>query len=66
MKFPGVTPSEILHSQTGIDAILSNVSGIAMKLYLKSHISDNCQITQFGQYNPIHDKHKRPRALFTD
>jgi hypothetical protein len=65
-KLPRVTPIETLHEQTGIETIQTHVSRIAKKLYLKSQSSENPQIRQLGQYNPIHDKHKRPRALLTD
>jgi hypothetical protein len=65
-KLPRVTPIVALHEQTGMETIQTHVSRIATKLYLKSQLSDNPQIRQLGQYKPIHDKHKRPRALLTD
>jgi hypothetical protein len=65
-ELPRVPPIETLHEQTGIETIQTHVSRIVTKLYLKSQLSDNPQIRQLGQYNPIHDKHKRPRALLTD
>ena len=65
-KLPRVTPIDTLHEQTGIETIQTHVSRIATKLYLKSQLSDNSQIRQLGQYNPIHDKHKRPRTLLKD
>lgn len=65
-KLPRVTPIETLHEQTGMETIQSYVSRIAKKLYRKSQISNNSQIRQLGQYNPIHDKHKRLRALLID
>jgi hypothetical protein len=61
-KRPIVTPTKSLHEQTGMETIQTQVSRIATKLCLKSQLSDNPQIRQLGQYNPIHDKHERPRS----
>jgi hypothetical protein len=65
-KLPRVTPIETLHEEAGIETIQTHVSRIATKLYLKSQLSDNPQIRQLGQYNPINDEHKRPRVLLMD
>jgi hypothetical protein len=49
-----------------MERIKAHVSRLARKLYSKSQLSDNAHIRQLGQYNPIHDSHKRPRALLAD
>jgi hypothetical protein len=61
-----VTSIEILHEQTGMETIKSHVRKLAGKLYFKSQYSENAQIRQLGQYDPIFYKHKRPRALLMD
>jgi hypothetical protein len=65
-NLPRLTPIETLHEQTGMETIQTHVSRIATKLYLKSQLSDNPQIRQLGQYNPIQNKHKRSCALLTE
>jgi hypothetical protein len=65
-ELPRVTSIEILHDQTGMETIKSHVRKLAAKLYFKSQYSENAQIRQLGQYDPIFDKHKRPRALLVD
>jgi hypothetical protein len=65
-KLPRVKSIEILHEQTAMEMIKSHVRKLARKLYLKSQYSENAQIRQLGQYDPIFDKHKRPRALLVD
>jgi hypothetical protein len=46
--------------------IKSDVRTLARKLYFESQYSENAQIRQLGQYDPIFDKRKRPRALLLD
>jgi hypothetical protein len=65
-KLPRVTSIEILHDQTGMETIKSHVRKLARKLYFKSQYNENAQIRQLGQYDPIFDKHKGPRALLVD
>jgi hypothetical protein len=49
-----------------METMKSYVRKLARKLYFKSQFSDNAQIRQLGQHDPIFDKHKRPRALLVD
>jgi hypothetical protein len=65
-ELPRATPTETSHEQTDMEIIKSYVSRLAWKLYLKSQFSDNLQIGQLGQYNPMHDKHKETHGLLTD
>jgi uncharacterized Zn-finger protein len=65
-KLPRVTSIEILHEKTGMETIKSHVRKLACKLHFKSQYSENAQIRRLDQYDPIFDKHKRPRALLVD
>jgi hypothetical protein len=65
-KLPRATSIEILLQQTGIETIKHNVRKIALKLYFKSQFSENFQIRQLGQYDPIFYRHKRPGSLLAD
>jgi hypothetical protein len=49
-----------------METIQSHVSRLAVKSYLKSKLSVNPQIRTLGQYDPIGDNYKRPRALLKD
>jgi hypothetical protein len=64
-KLPRVTPIKTLHEQTGMPLIKDHIKGIASRLYLKSISSDNRQIRELGQYDPINDKYQRPRSLLS-
>jgi hypothetical protein len=49
-----------------METIKGHVRKLARKLHFKSQYSENAQIRQLGQYDPIFDKHKRPRTLLVD
>lgn len=65
-KLPRLKSIEIVHQQTGMKTIKSCVTKLARKLYFVSQISENFQIWQLGQYDPIFDTHKRQTALVVD
>jgi len=63
-KLLGVTPADTLHQQTAVETVSSYVTKIASKFYFKNQFSDSEQMSQIGQFNPTHDKHKMPRTLW--
>jgi hypothetical protein len=62
-KLPRVTPVATLHEQMGMQLIRSHFKSLARALYQKFGISENSQIQELRNYDPIADKHLRPLSL---
>jgi hypothetical protein len=56
-ELPRVTPIVIvsLHEQTGVSLIRSHIKKLKRALYQKSVGSENRQIQELGQYDPVSD-----------
>jgi hypothetical protein len=52
-----------LHEQKGMPLIRSHIKMLENVLYRKPVTSENCQIQEKEQYDPIGDKHLRPLPL---
>jgi hypothetical protein len=59
-KLPRVTPLVTLHEQTGMSLIKSHIKKLTKAFYQKSAGSENTQIQELGQYDPVGNKHLRP------
>jgi hypothetical protein len=62
-KLPRVTPLVTLHEQTGMLLIRSHIKKLTKALYQKSAGSENSQIQELRQYDPVGVKHLRPLSL---
>jgi hypothetical protein len=62
-KLPRVMPIVTLHEQTGMSLIGSHIEKLTGALYQMSAGSENSQIQEMGQYDPVADKHLRPLYL---
>jgi hypothetical protein len=50
----------------GMENASSHVTRIASKFYFRNQLSEREQIRQSDQFIPVCDKHKIPRALWTE
>jgi hypothetical protein len=62
-NLPRLTPTDILHEQTGMEAVSGYVTRIASKFYFKTKFSDDEGARQIGLFSPALDRHKMSRAL---
>jgi hypothetical protein len=62
-KLPRVTPLVTLHEETGMSLIRSHIKKLMKALYQKSAGSENSQIQELGQYDPVGEKHLRLLSL---